>query len=61
MACFTKIFSVENTVNKLHIRSDLHSDYIHNVYHDKQDIINELFYQYNQTILKYIGHTELIQ
>ena len=38
MDCYTEIPSVANTKNKLLIIYDLHSVYIHNFYHDKQDI-----------------------
>ena len=58
---FTEISSIENTIKKLHIQSDFHSDYIHKFYDDKQEIIDELFYQYHLTLLKYIYHPALIQ
>ena len=41
--------------------SDLHYGYIHNFYHDKQEIIDDLFCQYIKPLLKYIGHLALIQ
>ena len=36
MSCYTTISSVANTIKKFHIQSDLHSSYIHNLYHNKQ-------------------------
>ena len=60
MACYTEISS-ENTINKLQILSTVHSVYQQNLYHDKQDIIDELFYQYHLPLLKYIDHPALIQ
>ena len=42
MECYTEISSVANTINKLHIQSDLNSGYMHNFYHDKQDIFDDL-------------------
>ena len=35
--------SIAKKRKKFIIQSDLHSVYIHNFYHDKQDIIDELF------------------
>ena len=61
MACYTEIYSVENTIKKLHIKSDFHSGYIYNFYRNKQEIIDELFYQYQLPLLKYINHPALIQ
>ena len=46
MDCYVETSSLANTINKLHIQSDLHSGYIHNLYHDKQEITYELFCQY---------------
>ena len=45
MACYTAISSVKTTINKLQIMSTLHSIYQKNLYHDKQEITDELFYQ----------------
>ena len=45
MTCYTSIHSVVNTIYKLHTLSDFHCGYIHNLYHDKQDISDELFCQ----------------
>ena len=45
MVCTTEIYSVSKTINKLYIHSPLHSVYQHNLHHDKQDIIDEIFYQ----------------
>ena len=61
MACYTEIPSVENTINKFHIRSDLSSGYIHKFYHDKKDIIDELFCKYIKPLLKGIDNPALIQ
>ena len=46
MAFYIAIITVANIIKKLHILSDLNYGYIHNFYHDKQDIIDELFCQY---------------
>ena len=59
MSCYTAISSVKNTIKKLRIMSALHSVYQQNLYHDKQDMIDELFYQYHISLLKYIDHTVL--
>ena len=61
MGCYTEITSVENTIKKFHIMSDVHICYIHNFYHDKQEIIDELFCQYIKPLLKYIDDPVLIQ
>ena len=61
MACYTVISYVENTLNKFHIQSNLHTDYKHKFYHDKRDKFDELFDQYHLTLLKYIDHPALIQ
>ena len=45
MDFYTESTSVSNTINKLNIQSDLNSGYIHNFYHEKQEIIDELFYK----------------
>ena len=44
MACYTAITSVENTINKLHIMYNFYSSYIHNLYHDKQESVDYLFF-----------------
>ena len=36
--------------------SDLYSGYIHNLYHDEQEIIDNLFFQYIKPLLKYIDN-----
>ena len=41
--------------------SDLHSGYIHNLYHDKKYIIDELFLKYIKPLLKDVDPRELIQ
>ena len=61
MACYTTITSVSNNVKKLNIMSDFSYGYIHNLYHDKQDSIDDLFCQYIKPLLKYIDHPALIQ
>ena len=54
MAYYTEFYSVENIINKLHIQSGFYYGYIYNLYHDKQDIIDELFCQCIKPFLKYI-------
>ena len=61
MAFHTEIYSVSNTINKLYTKSDFHSGYIHNFYHNKQVFIDILFWQYIKELLKDIDHTALIQ
>ena len=61
MVCYTSIPFVENTLKKFRIVSGFHSVYIHNFHHDKQGVIDELFCQYIETLLKYIYRHELIQ
>ena len=61
MDCYTEIISIANTINKLHIQSDLKYCYIHNFYHDKQEIIYELFCQYTKHLSKDIDDSILIQ
>ena len=41
--------------------SDLTFGYMHNLYNDKQEIINDLFCQYIKPWLKYIYHSTMIQ
>ena len=43
MSCYTEISSVENTLDKLKIKYNLHTGYRHNFYHDKQDKFDEIF------------------
>ena len=43
MACYKSVSYVENTINKLHIQSDLHYGYIHKLYNDKSFLTGELF------------------
>ena len=43
MDCYTEIPSIANTITKYHIQSDLHFGYMRNFYHDKKDIVDELF------------------
>ena len=61
MACYTSISSVANTIQKFQILYHLHYIYQQNLYHDKQEVVDKLFYEYHPPLLKYIGHTELIQ
>ena len=56
----TAIYSASNTI-KLHIQSDLNSGYIHNFYHDKQEVIAQLFFQYIKLLLKDIDHPALVK
>ena len=41
--------------------SDLTFGYMHNLYNDKQEIIDDIFCQYIKPLLKYIYHPTLIQ
>ena len=61
MDCYTSITSALNTIKKLHIMSYFHSGYIHKFYHDKQEIIDDIFCQYIKPLIKYIDHIGLIQ
>ena len=61
MGCYTEIPSVEHTRKKFYIQSDLYPSYIHHFYNYKQEIIDELFYQYHIPLLKYIYHPALVQ
>ena len=56
MACYTEISSAANTVKKLHIRSNLHTGYKHNVYPNKLEMFDELFDQYYIPLLKFINN-----
>ena len=61
MASHTSIYSVANTIRKFHIQSNSHTAYKHNFYHDKKEIIDELFCQHIEPLLKDINHPALIQ
>ena len=52
MAKNTAIYSVENTINKLHTQSDFYFIYKQDFYYDKQDEINELLGEYHVLLLK---------
>ena len=60
MECTTAISSIENTIKRLHINSPLYFVYPKNLYHDKQEIMDELFHQYHLFLLIYIDHPVLI-
>ena len=45
---------------KIHIKYPLHSIYQQKIYHDKQEIMYELFHQYHFPLLKYIDYPSLI-
>ena len=45
MDCFTAMYSVANTINKLNIMPDFHSGYIYNFYNGKHESIDDLFCQ----------------
>ena len=45
----------------MHIWSDFNSGCIHKLYHDEQDIIDEMFCQYIKPLFKDIDHTALIR
>ena len=57
----TAIYSVANTINKLHIHSDLHLIYKQKKYCDKQDEIDTLFNEYHVPLLNYLDNTSLIK
>ena len=61
MACNTSIYSVANTIKKLHIQYPLSFVYQQNLNHDKQDIIDENFHQYYLPLVKDIDNTVLIK
>ena len=60
MACNTAILSVANAIKKFHIKYPLQYVYQQKLYNDKQEIIDELFYQYHLPLLKYIDLNALI-
>ena len=60
MAFITEISSVANTINKLHIQHPLHYFYQQKLLRDKQEIIDELFFQYPIPLLKNIDHPAFI-
>ena len=45
MDCYVEIPYIENNIKKLNIKTDMHSGYKHNLYHYKQEIIDEMFHQ----------------
>ena len=55
------ISSVANTVQKLHIQSDLHLIYKQNFYHDKQNEIYNLFIEYHVPLFDDLDHPSLIK
>ena len=59
MACYTYITSIANTINKLNTMSNLNSVNIHDLYHNKQESIDDLFYKYIKPLLKDIDHPAL--
>ena len=61
MARSTAISSVANTINKLHMQSDLHLIYKQKFYHDKQDEIDTICDEYHIPLINYIDHTALTQ
>ena len=61
MASYTAIYSVANTINKVHNQSGLHFGHTNNLYHDKQVFINKLFCQFIKPLLKDIDIYALIQ
>ena len=56
----TEIYLVVNTIKKFHIQSSLHFFYQQNIYHDKQEIMDELFHQYHIYLLKCIDNPAFI-
>ena len=61
MACTAAIPSKSNTINKLHIQSDLHYDYKQNFYHDFKKEMDGIFDEYHLPLLKNIDHPAFIQ
>ena len=61
MDCYTEIYSVANTKNKLNTLSDLYYGYIQNFYQNEKYITDELFCQYIKHLLKYFDHPALIK
>ena len=62
--CYEKnkaIYSVSNTIKKLHIQSDFHFIYKQNFYHDKQDEIDAFFIEYHVTVFDDLDHPALIK
>ena len=60
MAKNKAIYSVENTIKKLHIQSDLYLIY-KKIYHDKQDKIDILFDECHVPLSDDIDNTELLE
>ena len=54
------LWHVANTIKKFHIWYILHSVCKQKLNHDKQEIIDELFYQYHLPLLTYINHPKLV-
>ena len=61
MACYIEIYSVANTLKKIHIQSSLHTGYKKSFYHDKRDKFYGIFDQYHIPLLRDINHPALIQ
>ena len=61
MAKTTAIYSVSNTINKLHIQSNLNLIYKQKFYHNKQDEMDESFDECHITSLNDIDHPVLIE
>ena len=59
MACTTAISSVANTIIKFHIQYDFYFVYKKNLYHDKQNIMDEMFHQFHLPLLKDADHPVL--
>ena len=57
----TLISSIENTIKKLHVQSDLRLIYKKNLYNDKQKEIDELFGKYHIPLLNDPGHPAFIE
>ena len=56
----TEISSIVNTIKKLQSSVPFVFFCQQKLYHDKQDIMDEMFYQYHLPLLKYIDRPELI-
>ena len=61
MTCTTWITSISNTLKNLCIQSDLYSYYIQTIYNGKEEIINNIFSPYVETLLDDINYPALLQ
>ena len=61
MICNTSTLSISNTLKKLWIPSDFHSSYIQTIYNYKEEIMNDIFIKYFETLLGIINHPALAE